>query len=243
MNSGRPREGLAATTQSEQEFDDFPPDRITDALYWDGDSGTAASAVRERVRRTRVLASGAEDRRAQYDDICLVQQWRLARGELGAVRPEIARLRAAVVPDSPAPIRPRHGLRLHVRGPARSVARDRGSAAGRRALWPDWIRSHSGRRGGGARAGTSSSPACWRPTATCPLRSRRSGAGSTAGVRRAYLSTYLREEGRLAALVGDTAGAIGAYQHYLALRSDPEPPLRAERDSARAELARLVGER
>ena len=58
-----------------------------------------------------------------------------------------------------------------------------------------------------------------------------------------YLSTYLREEGRLAALAGDTAGAIGAYQHYLALRSDPEPPLRAERDSVRAEVARLVGER
>lgn len=58
-----------------------------------------------------------------------------------------------------------------------------------------------------------------------------------------YLSTYLREEGRLAALAGDTAGAVGVYQHYLALRSDPEPPLRAERDSVRAEVARLVGER
>jgi hypothetical protein len=33
-----------------------------------------------------------------------------------------------------------------------------------------------------------------------------------------YLSTFLREEGRLAALTGDTAGAIRAYQHYLALR-------------------------
>ena len=54
-----------------------------------------------------------------------------------------------------------------------------------------------------------------------------------------FLSTYLREEGRLAAHLGDRAGAIRAYEHYLALRSDPEPVLRPERDRIRAELARL----
>jgi TolB-like protein len=48
-----------------------------------------------------------------------------------------------------------------------------------------------------------------------------------------------REEGRLAALVGDTAGAIRAYRHYLELRHSPEPDLIAQRDSVRAELARL----
>jgi DNA-binding SARP family transcriptional activator/TolB-like protein len=53
------------------------------------------------------------------------------------------------------------------------------------------------------------------------------------------LSTHLREEGRLAARLGDRAGAIRAYEHYLALRSNPEPVLRAERDSIRAEVNRL----
>ena len=53
------------------------------------------------------------------------------------------------------------------------------------------------------------------------------------------LSTQLREEGRLAARLGDSAGAIRAYEHYLALRSNPEPPLIAERDRIRAEVARL----
>ena len=57
-----------------------------------------------------------------------------------------------------------------------------------------------------------------------------------------YLSTYLREEGRLAALAGDTAGAIGAYQHYLALRSNPEPALMPQTEQVRAELARLLAE-
>ncbi len=68
--------------------------------------------------------------------------------------------------------------------------------------------------------------------------------------RRAYwwsgdlqlLPNYLRTEGTLAAEVGDTAGAIRAYQHYLTLRSDPDPRLRAETDEVRAELARLLGE-
>jgi len=53
------------------------------------------------------------------------------------------------------------------------------------------------------------------------------------------LSTFLREEGRLAAKVGDRDGAIHAYRHYLALRSDPEPELRPEVDRVRTELARL----
>ena len=56
----------------------------------------------------------------------------------------------------------------------------------------------------------------------------------------AGLPEYLREEGRLAALVGDTAGAIRAYRHYLALRENPDPPWRAPWDSVRAELAALV---
>jgi DNA-binding SARP family transcriptional activator/TolB-like protein len=54
-----------------------------------------------------------------------------------------------------------------------------------------------------------------------------------------FLSTYLREEGRLATRLGDRAGAIRAYEHYLALRSEPEPVLLADRDRIRAELDRL----
>lgn len=54
----------------------------------------------------------------------------------------------------------------------------------------------------------------------------------------------LREEGRLAAMTGDTAEAIGAYNHYLALRENPDyEPWRQERDQVRRELAALVRER
>jgi serine/threonine-protein kinase len=57
-----------------------------------------------------------------------------------------------------------------------------------------------------------------------------------------YLLDLLREEGRLAAAVGDTAAATRAYQHYLTLREDPDPPWREEWQQVRAEVAALVGE-
>jgi len=56
-------------------------------------------------------------------------------------------------------------------------------------------------------------------------------------------ATGAREEGRLAALVGDTTGAVRAYREYLRLRSDAEPVLVPQRDSVRAEVARLAGGR
>jgi len=49
----------------------------------------------------------------------------------------------------------------------------------------------------------------------------------------------LPEEGRLAALVGDTTGAIHAYQQWLQITRDAEPYLTPKRDSVRAALARL----
>lgn len=55
----------------------------------------------------------------------------------------------------------------------------------------------------------------------------------------AYLADHLREEGNLARLVNDTASAISAYRHYLALRRAPQGPWRVESDSVRRELARL----
>lgn len=56
-----------------------------------------------------------------------------------------------------------------------------------------------------------------------------------------YASTHLRERGRLATMIGDTAAAIDAYQRYLARRSAPEPALRADVERVRRELDRLGG--
>jgi len=81
----------------------------------------------------------------------------------------------------------------------------------------------------------------------------RETQGDLQGALRAtrLLSTYfpilnlaygLREQGRLASLVGDRAGAIEAYSHYLALRHNPEPAVKPGVDQVRAELAHLMGE-
>jgi hypothetical protein len=51
--------------------------------------------------------------------------------------------------------------------------------------------------------------------------------------------TYVREEGRLAALTGDRVGAARAYRLYLAVRIDPEPALRAQVAQVRADLMAL----
>ena len=73
-------------------------------------------------------------------------------------------------------------------------------------------------------------------------------AAALAAIRRRFIGIavyphyvrYRREEGRLAALLGDTAGAIRAYRHYLSLRSDPEPRLRPQTDTVRSRLAALL---
>ena len=53
------------------------------------------------------------------------------------------------------------------------------------------------------------------------------------------LASFLREEGRLAARAGDTAGAAQAYDRYLAMRTHPDLPFQAQRDSVVAERAAL----
>ncbi|HWA56673.1 MAG TPA: hypothetical protein VG692_05430, partial [Gemmatimonadales bacterium] len=53
------------------------------------------------------------------------------------------------------------------------------------------------------------------------------------------LAESLRLEGQLAAQAGDKAGAIRAYRNYLKVRVDPEPSMIPQRDSVRAELAKL----
>jgi serine/threonine-protein kinase len=71
-----------------------------------------------------------------------------------------------------------------------------------------------------------------------------------AAIRRRYIGVatfphyvrYLREEGRLAALAGDRPGAIRAYRHYLALRSEAEPALQPEVRAVRAELEAIERE-
>jgi serine/threonine protein kinase len=55
-----------------------------------------------------------------------------------------------------------------------------------------------------------------------------------------HRAALLKEEGDLSVIVGDTAGAIEAFQRYLALRTDPDDIGRPQADSVRAALQALL---
>jgi serine/threonine-protein kinase len=67
------------------------------------------------------------------------------------------------------------------------------------------------------------------------FRRREVGGGQSP----TYWAPMLRLEGRAAELAGDTAGAVHAYRHYLALRYAPDPGARLYADSVRVALGRL----
>ena len=247
LNGGRPHEALGPLVESERSYDQVGhwPGRVMDALYWGGDSGAAAVWVRNMASYVDgPLLRGVDERRTQIDDICTMEQWRVAHGQLAA-HAAIRRLRAAFVPGLPA--RDSASVAAHASmcadlleaWPPTGVRRPDDSALVAR------LDSLSRRRPEGWWADG------WNLVLAQMLEARGEVHEALATVRRRpygfgraepYLSSYLRAEGRLAALAGDTAGATSAYRHFLALRSDPEPLLRAERDRARAEVARLVGQ-
>jgi DNA-binding SARP family transcriptional activator len=243
LNGGRPREALAAIAESERLGVAFGYNRAMDGLYWDGDSAAAVSSVREGAAEGDAALESGVERRDQYDVICRLQQWRLAHDETRTARVAIERLRAAVVP----------GLSAHDSAVVTAYA----SVCAR--VLEAWLATATRQPGAAVLAARLDSlsrrnPPGWTGTFNLVvarlLEAQGNPAGALEAVRRRsygfvprYLSSYLREEGRLAALVGDTAGAVRADRHYLALRFDPEPPLKPQRDSVRAGLARLVRDR
>ena len=248
LNRGRPRDALAGTKPTaEHESREDLHGRVLEALYWDGDTAAGAAAVGELERHSGLPSTrSTADPDARSSDLCVVQQWRLAHGDSAATRAVIERLRslppgrrtdslsgtgrialcATVLEAWLATISKRSDAELLLNrldslmltGPEPFL--EQGDS---RTLLPNLILARLRESVGDPQGALSA------------VRRRIFGLGAW------FLSTYLHEEGRLAALTGDTTGAIHAYQHYLALRSDPEPPLQAERDSVRAEVARLVG--
>jgi hypothetical protein len=205
--------------------------RIYAALYWDGDSSKAAAAA----RALEAYLGGAPVPLGQVRDrqtaACALAHWRLATADLAAAEAALGQLRAPYLIEST---------------PICIAAVEAQLAAARRR--PDAAAALA--RLDGLLAAGSDVQQLFPTVATViavrlyEARGDRQHALALARRRTFWwnwlLSTPLREEGRLAALVGDTAGAIRAYQHYLALRSDPEPRLRPDIARVRAELGALT---
>ena len=251
LNSGRPTDALEAQDAWRRAVTRVDPRipqqlQVLDAIYWQGDT-TAANKMALHLARSAdaPLATGLADRSRQYGDVCVVSQWRLWHGQVGGVERAIALLRAATPP---------HGSSSDVRSTVNPAV-----CAAVLQAWLTTVR------------GASESPHALSVLDSLMALGPEPGLviqypnlvsarlhelqgdrrGALAAVRRryydagppVYLSTYLLEEGRLAALTGDRPGAVRAYRHYLALRPNPEPSATAEVDHVRAELASLTGER
>jgi len=247
LNSGRPS---SFPLQSEVPGDWLPREglrsRIREAMHWDGDSATAVMAVRVLSRYADAPPAKGQALRAQLQDVCAVGNWQAAGGGVQAAESATRKLKAAHLSgltgaDSSSFVQSLElcaalldaavasaSAGLDARGAldrADSLARTNileiccGEAVtdANLLLARLWERQGQPRR------------------ALEAIRRRASGFG----IGTLYLSTFLREEGRLSLLTGDTAGAVRAYHHYLGLRYAPEPALRPQVDSVRRLVARL----
>jgi hypothetical protein len=216
---------------------------VLDALYWSGDTAAAALAVRKLAisAEARPMRPGSAHAFQLYD-ICVTELWRLARGDTRTLERAIVQLRAGT---SEANLAYTVQLCAGLLDVMRSALNKRDVPVEKLERLDSLIRA----RQDGLQALVHA--------ANLQLARLQESRGNLTGAlralrRRAYyidpeqlefFSTALREEGRIAALAGDRASAVRAYQHYLALRSDPEPSQKPEVERMRAELARLVGEK
>jgi serine/threonine-protein kinase len=175
--------------------------------------------------------------------LCLVEMRRLARGDTTGVRRTVGRLRRMIRdrPDAElgGEICPR--LLEAAMEEARPASHARPALDGLETLMSGGI-GHLAVTGNVANLLL----ARWfeaRGDVPAALRAVRRRAHNYNWFHTMLIPAYLHDEGRLAALAGDTAGAIQAYQRYLRLRDRPDPgPPQDQVNQVRAHLAELVGE-
>lgn len=251
-NRGRPQ----AAHQAVNGMPDMGPDLdgVYAWLYGDGDSTSALSTLGFlQAIADAPLAVAAPDRLRQYDAMCVVEQWRVWVGETASAQRAIERLSSAAAPaDGRVNVEEVHLCATALTALRAVRGKLPGDAAAVAALDSAiWAGENIAPLNTGSRVHNN------RARLTMLLTRLHEIRGDTPGALRAVrkrmqffsyphselLAASLREEGRLAALAGDRAGAIKAYRWYLTLVTDPEPALVPRRDHVRAELARLERDR
>jgi len=234
LNGGRPGEAVALS----ESMRDLQPDssfhlrlRVLSALYGDGDRLAGERAV------AALGTARARDARESWLNTCVRGQWQLAAGG-----PEPGIPPARTVRDR-SPAEHLCGVTLEAMRATR-----RGDPAAPQAV----ERLEQVLRSGVAEFYAGDGQLDYASIALTRLREQAGDRAAALAASRyrhyfigwqPFLATSLREEGRLAAALGDGEGAIRAYEHHLALRYDPEPAIRASTDSVRAEVARLKAAR
>ena len=215
---------------------------VLDALYWSGDTAAAASAVGKLATSDEVRpARPASARAFQLCDMCVTELWKLGRGDTRTLERAIVQLRAGTSEANLAyPVQLCAGLLDAIQ----STLNKRDVPAEKLEHLDSLVRARQDGLEPLVHAANLELARLQesRGNLTGALRALRRRAYYLDPERLEFFSTALREEGRIAALAGDRASAVRAYQHYLALRSDPEPSQKLEVERVRAELARLVDE-
>jgi DNA-binding SARP family transcriptional activator/tetratricopeptide (TPR) repeat protein len=212
--------------------------KVLDRLFWSGDSAAAAEGARQLdAFAAAPVPSDLEGRTVRANDLCALALWWIDAGDVARAARALSRFESVSVADSSS------------------------SAAGNKAVCTAMLEASlaatqhlpttpelTARLDSILLTGP---PTDWMSEATIVAGRLQASVGNHAAALRAfrrfadnngqtyYLSTFLREQGREATLVGDTADAVRAYRHYLALRSAPEPGLQPEAERVRAELSRL----
>lgn len=242
LNRGRPSEARRLSISRESVGRQEQRNRVLYALYWGADASLVEPAV-------AALAPGADGPLAadsrlhmdQFSDLCVVGLWRLRAGNLSAAENAAERLRSSASGDRAGYADALRALCAQLL--EASVAVERGDAPARTEVkrLADLVRTEPPVFDPLLRSANLVVARLYErlgdpESALAALRRRSFFLNLSAG----YLSSYLREEGRLAAVVGDTAGAIRAYRHYLVLRDAPEPGLSAEVAAVRSQLDGLT---
>jgi hypothetical protein len=227
LNRGRPQEAmrLMAAKRDVDLADEYEQFAIRYAVMWDADASAGERAARA-FQETLARAPEGSCRQPCFS----LALWRAWNADTTGVAQAIARLREVTPPQPPfGQAEVLEALLSDLNGSDASAALVRLDSLALRGCCslPRFINLVSAR-----------------------LHERAGDLpGALAAVRRQqwlyppeFLSTALREEGRLASLTGDRSGAIRAYRHYLTLRADPEPVLGEERRRVMAELSRLERE-
>ena len=245
LNQGRPSQVVRQAESSARGSRAEIRDAIHNALYWGGDTVAGRDAARQLARWADAPPTNGSAARPQYLDICTVGQWRAAHGDMAAANTASRRLRAAGLARLTADDSVGRVLSLcaALLDASRATALALPDARARLLVADSLARASIFQVccNGSVSGANLLLARLWERQGDLPRALQAVRRRSARFLRRPnYLSTFVREEGRLAALTGDRDGAIRAYRHYLALRYDPEPALRPEADRVRRELAALL---
>jgi hypothetical protein len=243
LNGGRPREAARALAGNLDALAVSVGLPIREALYWGGDTRAAAEAAWRLAPSAANLTARGEAQQNHLQSLCTLATWHLAHGEYRYAEGAVRQLRSSVViglpPSDSTAVTQYTALCAALLEAARAAALHLPNARTALESADTAARAYDVGQSLGANLVVAQAAEI-QGNLRFALRAVRRRAGGYDLLPTWYLSTFLREEGRLAVATGDTTGAIHAYRHYLALRPNPEPEVKPEVEGIRAELARLL---